>query len=70
MSELPKERLRLRGNPGQCNHPKLVALLKLRGHNDTLYRCMLCGRTITTSRLREERQLWRCLLYTSDAADE
>jgi hypothetical protein len=58
MSDLPKAQPRLRGNPGQCNHPKLVALLKLRGFNETLYRCMLCGRTMTTSRLRDERQQW------------
>jgi hypothetical protein len=43
MSDLPKERPRLRGSLGQCNHPELVALLKLRGFNETVYRCMLCG---------------------------
>jgi len=35
MSDLPRERPRLRNNPGQCNHAKLVALLKLRGRRET-----------------------------------
>jgi len=49
---LPRERPRLRGvDPYRCKHPKLVPLLEYRGFNQTLYRCMVCGRTMTTSDL-------------------
>jgi len=49
---LPKERPLLRGvDPHQCKHPKLVPLLEYRGFSQILYRCMVCGRTMTTSDL-------------------
>ena len=53
MVELPKERPRLRWvDPYKCSHPKVVALWRFRGRNEVIYRCMVCGRTMTTSHLQ------------------
>ncbi|MGB9023154.1 MAG: hypothetical protein WCC94_06935, partial [Candidatus Bathyarchaeia archaeon] len=53
---VPRERPRLRGTLGQCNHPKLLALTRSRHTNETVYRCMLCGRITSINRLREEQR--------------
>jgi len=58
MSDPPKERPRLRVTPNpKCNHPKVVALFKFRDFDETIFRCMVCGRTVTTGDL-EGKQPW------------
>ncbi|WP_455284770.1 hypothetical protein [[Eubacterium] cellulosolvens] len=55
---LPKDRPRLRFTPNsKCNHPKLLALFKFPDLNETVFRCMVCGKTMTTSDL-DGKQPW------------
>jgi len=39
-------------DPSVCIHPKPVALLKFRDFDETLYRCMACGETMTRNDLQ------------------
>jgi hypothetical protein len=48
----------LRLDPYMYKHPKLLPLLKDRRLNETVYRCMVCGRTMTTSDL-QGKQPWQ-----------
>jgi hypothetical protein len=45
--------------PNTCNHPRLEPLVKLKEEYETHYRCLVCGRNVTTSRLHEERRQMR-----------
>jgi len=43
-------------DPSQCVHPQPVVLLKFRDSDETLFRCMSCGKTLTASDLRDMRR--------------
>jgi len=32
---------------GGCEYPKLEPMVKLKGHNEISYRCLVCGTVIT-----------------------
>lgn len=41
-------------NPSECVHPGLVALLKFKDSDETLFRCTACGKKMTASSLRRK----------------
>jgi hypothetical protein len=40
-------------NPDQCLHPAPVTLLKLNEVDETLLRCVVCGKVMTVTEVRE-----------------
>ena len=48
---------RPRLDPYRCKHPKLLPLLRDRKLERTVYRCMVCGTTLTTNDFRINHKL-------------
>jgi DNA-directed RNA polymerase subunit RPC12/RpoP len=51
-----------------CNHSRLEPLVRLKEEYETHYRCLACGRNVTTSRLHEERRHMRVRCCSKDNA--
>lgn len=52
----PREWPRPWVDPSQCVHPAPVALLRFKDSDETVFRCMACGETMTASDLKKNQQ--------------
>lgn len=57
-------------DPSNCVHPGLVALLKFKDSDETLFQSTACGKKMTASSLRRKTHLIQGLISSAQAAEK